>query len=613
MRTRFQREEDKAWTEQMVGGKRRWFTAVFANALLLAVLLGLPFARGIQRAKDSWTRYATAVSCLLGGEPAAQPGLGALAAVDAHFGRTVLAAWVRGDKSWVTRCDRALAQVAPEPAIFVWPPAKEGELRVREAVRVLRAELAKLRGYRGESRVPHDPVRALEQLRRELEGHAERAGIIDIPPQPAVTFTNSTSTLTRPTRIPIYAGADAMLTVWGDDEAVSVVAVDKTGVSYLDARGGEVRSVRHVRPPLLEGFWRERGESHLLWALAREKCQKRNGGCEGKAMGISSVAMPLIVLTAPRWLSGHPSGRLDRSVLPPQTLDGAWLVSAESSRAQRELRAFALAEPIGGYAESELPPLRWTFAESAEGTSLGLFHFAGTRYELLARESAPATHFLAHEVAHGGAGSKELPLAELKPGELPWASFCGDDARMGVVLGTSGELAVSALEGEAVHHFTSHEIALGEVLHGKDPLRDRVRALCLPDRIVALARALDEKLWQFTCPHGAEQCTRTLLAEHVTSFSALDTDTALLVAFAGSDERAQIWVRRLDRAGKPLGPAQIPSPCWDPHGGMCDQPRLHKLGARVLLSARDQTDLIALESPDDGLTWRSVGGYPGQF
>jgi len=613
MRTRFQREEERAWTEQMVGGKRRWFTAVFANGLLLAVLLGLPFARGIQRAKDSWARYATAASCMLGGEPAAQPGLGELPAVDAHFGRTVLAAWVRRDEGWVARCDRALAQVAPEPAIFVWPPAKEGELRVREAVRVLRAELAKLKGYHGESRVPHDPVRALVQLRRELEGHAERAGIIDIPPQPAVTFKSASNTLTRPTRIPIYAGADAMLTVWGDDEALSVVAVDKTGVSYLGARGGEVRSVRHVRPPLLQEFRLVRGQPHLLWALAREKCQKRSGGCEGKAMGISSVAMPLIVLTMPRWLAGHPSGRLDRSVLPPQTDEVAWLVSAESSRSRSELRAFALAEPIGGIADSELPPLRWTFAQSADGTSLGLFHLAGTNYELVARESAPLTKFVAHEVAQG-TEPKELALTELTASEVPWASFCGEGARVGVVVGTSGEIAVSELEGHVVHRFASQELALGrEVLHEKDPLRDRVRALCLPDRIIAFARTLDDKLWQLTCPHGAEQCTRALLAEHVTSFTALDTGTALLAAFAGSDERAQIRVQRLDHTGKSLGPSEIPSPCWDPRGGMCDQPQLHKLGARVLLSARDQTDLIALESPDDGLTWRSVGGYPGQF
>src|SRR4051794_16566966 len=129
MRSRFEREEDRAWTEQMVGAKRRWFTAVFGNGLLLALLVGLPYARGMWRAKDTWPRYAAAASCLLGGKPAPQPGLGALPAVDAHFGNQVIKAWTSGDKGWVARCDNLLAKVPPEPAIFVWPFAKEGEVR----------------------------------------------------------------------------------------------------------------------------------------------------------------------------------------------------------------------------------------------------------------------------------------------------------------------------------------------------------------------------------------------------------------------------------------------------------------------------------------------------
>ena len=616
MRSRLQREEDRAWTEQMVGAKRRWFTAVFGNGLLLAILLGLPFARGVWRAKETWPRYAVAASCLLGGKPTKVPGLGALPAVDAHFGNQVLRAWASGDSGWLARCDKALGAVVPEPAIFVWPPAKEGELRVREALRVLRAELAKVRGYRGESRVPHDPVRALLQLHRELEGHAELAGIIDLPPQTAVSFAGASSALTRPSRIPIYAGSDAVLTLWGNDNALSVVAVDRTGVSFLKAQSDEVQSVRHVRPPLLEGFTRADGQSYLLWALSREKCKSRSGGCEGKAMGISRVDMPLTKLTLPRWIASHPIGRLDRSVLPPSQPGGLWLLAAEGAARASELRGFALPEAAGGDVASELSPLRWTFSQAIAGEPLGLLHFAGESIELSARGESGGTAFVAREIdesALSAEGAAERVIGSLKTSDGPWAAYCADGQRAGLAFGTTSELVVSELEQGATKSWPSLALALGNVLHERDPVRDRVSVLCLPTATITFARSSDDKLWQISCGRDSATCTNSVVAERVTSFATLDTGSSLLLAYAGSDEQAQIRLQRFDRAGKPLGKAQIPSPCWDPRGGMCDQPRLHKLGARIVLSARDGTDLLALESPDDGLSWRSVGGYPNQF
>lgn len=616
MRSRFQREEDRAWTEQMVGAKRRWFTAVLGNGLLLAILLGLPFARGVWRAKDTWPRYAVAASCLLGGKPASVPGLGALPAVEARFGNQVLKAWVSGDTGWLARCDKAFSQVVSEPATFVWPPAKEGELRVREALRVLRTELAKLRGYRGESRVPHDPVRALMQLHREMEGHAELAGVIDIPPQAAVTFAGASSALSRPSRIPIYAGSDAVLTLWGSDHALSVVAVDRTGVSYLKTQSDEVESVRHVRPPLLEGFARVDGEAYLLWALSREKCKNRSGGCEAKAMGISRVDMPLTKLSQPRWIASHPMGRLDRSVLPPSHSEDLWLLSAEAAERRSELRGFALPETMGGEAETELSPLRWTFSEPTLGEPLGLLRFAGESIELASRSSSAGREFVARKLGDASLSARsavELSLAHLASSDSPWAAYCSDGRRASVAVGTASEFVMTELEQGKPRSWQALPLALGHVLHERDPGRDRVRSVCLPETTVTFARTSDDKLWEISCGRASPTCSSVQVADHVTSFTALDTGSSLLLAYAGTDEQAQIRVQRFERNGRPLGKPQIPSPCWDPKGGMCDQPYLSKLGARIVLGARDQTDLLALESPDDGLSWRSVGGYPNQF
>ena len=598
----------------MVGSKRRWFTAAFGNVLLLAILIGLPFARGVSRAKQTWPRYARAAACMLGGAPAQQPGLGAVPAIDARFGAQVIHAWSKADAQWVARCDALLAAIPPEPAIFVWPPAKEGELRLREAVRVARAELDKLRSYQGDARVPHDPVRALQQLRRELEGHAERAGIIDIPPQAAVVFPRGA--LARPSKAPIYAGADASLSLWGNDDALHVVAVDRTGVSYLRAQSDEIHdSVRHVRPALLEDFARSSGQSYLLWALAREKCKARSGGCEGKSMGISEVEMPLTKLRAPRWLASHPSGRLDRSVLRAGDA-GLWLMFAEGPLHTTELRGFMLSERPGGDVETELAPLRWSFSDKVTGEPLALLRLAGASLALSAVSRDDGTSFVARELADTdltSAAMSERTLASVSSHDAAWAAPCSDGQRARVAMGTASELLVVALGGAEPQTWEPLPLALGNVIHERDPVRDRVKTLCVPAGSVSFARDDNDELWAIHCADGEPRCARARVAEHVTSFAALDAGHALLLAFAGSEQRAQIRVQRFDYAGKALDEPRLPSACWDPRGGMCDQPRLHKLGARVLLSARDQTDLLVLESPDEGASWREAGGFPVPF
>jgi hypothetical protein len=45
---------------------------------------------------------------------------------------------------------------------------------------------------------------------------------------------------------------------------------------------------------------------------------------------------------------------------------------------------------------------------------------------------------------------------------------------------------------------------------------------------------------------------------------------------------------------------------------MCGVPVLARLGSRIVLGAREGTDLLALESPDEGATWEPLRGIRKQ-
>jgi hypothetical protein len=74
-----------------------------------------------------------------------------------------------------------------------------------------------------------------------------------------------------------------------------------------------------------------------------------------------------------------------------------------------------------------------------------------------------------------------------------------------------------------------------------------------------------------------------------------------LIAYAGRDN-AQVRIRSLDVARRKLGAERIPAACWS-NGGLCARSSLARLGHRILLVAPEKTDLLALESGDEGATW----------
>jgi hypothetical protein len=178
-----------------------------------------------------------------------------------------------------------------------------------------------------------------------------------------------------------------------------------------------------------------------------------------------------------------------------------------------------------------------------------------------------------------------------------------------MAFGSERELALARLpaQGEATTPLPVIAIDLGPLLPRDEARLDRVRVLCTAEHATVIALDRESGLHAVRCEPGT--CTRSpLLARAVSGFdAALPGDGTAVVAYARRDQ-PQVTVVRLDARAAPLGPAQVPAPCWDPQGGMCGQPTLVAAPSGLMLCARDGSDLVALESPDGGKHWRALGG-----
>jgi hypothetical protein len=193
-------------------------------------------------------------------------------------------------------------------------------------------------------------------------------------------------------------------------------------------------------------------------------------------------------------------------------------------------------------------------------------------------------------------------------GGTPWIEACEAHGVRWFAYGTDAELALSRIEpgDEPTRPLPAAALDLGVLLPRDEQRRDRVRVLCAAERATVVVLARDRTLRALRCDRTA--CAHgPVLAGGVTAFDAVVTGDTTVVAYTRSDQ-PQVTVVRLDAKAAPLEPAHTPAPCWDPQGGMCGQPTLVTAPSRLLLCARDGSDLVALESQDGGRHWKPLGG-----
>jgi hypothetical protein len=571
------------------GNKKRWLTIVGGNVALLVVMLGVPWLRGTLRSRALWHAYAAYGACLFGGEESAQPGLGLPPGHEAHFATHAVR-----EPSWAQRCDAKLQALALPEATFVLPAVKVAELDLRAAVKLLRSELLPLAARAPGTRLSVRPLRAFERVRAGLANHTRASGAADVPEGAAFTFVSSTPVLPTPARLPLYAGAHALLSLWGTDAELHALATDANGISYVHVQDGQLTQDRVTRPKLLEVALPRARPTSLVWAMTRARCAERAHGCADKALGLANLPLPLQTLPTPRWLGAHPSGRLDRSLWRGE---GRVVVAAVTAEGTTELREFALELGRGAQGETPLAASK-VWRTRAPGEPLLLPRAAGPRVLMAARADAAMT--VSELTPEGLTG-----IASLAGAGTPWLVGCQDGESAQLAFGHDHALVVRRDEVQ----FAPVPVELADVVDAQDAAYDRVRPLCgAGTTLRTLVHAKGGRLSLVSCAPGDTKCTSTPVATDVHGFAALVYQERLIVAYAGAGESAQVRVRSMSLTQLDAAEEQVPAVCWSDSRGLCSTPTLALVGERLLLGAREAPDLRLLESADAGLTWRPFRG-----
>jgi hypothetical protein len=628
-------DDDAARTAQAFRPNARPLViAVLANALLAAVFLGLPYYLGRVQTERSLREFARFAGCLFGGKPQATLGLGLPAGERAHFAAQVMNAKL----DWPTRCRASLQAVAPEEATFLWPSVKQAGMDVRAVVTLLDRELlelARARAAGATGRVPARPLLALAKLRGTLTLLARAGGVDDDIDANAVVFGPDADVI-DPSRLPLVAGASAALDVRAGPDGLHAIAVDGSGVSLLRIDGGKVERSRVRRTSLVRAALRDGDRALLVWAMPEERCAQRDDRCVRRGTGVAHLEQDALQLPQPTWLAGHPGARPDRSVRPG-LLGRVDLLARDTAEGALEVRRFDLAAQAATPAAPELeteasrplaaverlpvpaaqPPSDAQFVPGEPAAVAYAVPVAGAQGG--AAEAGPGA------AAEAGSDAAVPPSAQaflwpyeasLPPvalgtvgGGTPWVEACEAQGVRWIAFGSDRELALArvAAGGVASTPLPATALDLGPLLPRDEARRDRVRLLCAAERATLVVLARDHTLRALRCDPGG--CARSAaLANTVTAFdAAIAPDENAVLAYARSDQ-PQVTVVRLDARAAPLGPPHTPAPCWDPQGGMCGQPTLVVAPSRLLLCARDGSDLVALESHDGGQRWKPLGG-----
>jgi hypothetical protein len=208
---------------------------------------------------------------------------------------------------------------------------------------------------------------------------------------------------------------------------------------------------------------------------------------------------------------------------------------------------------------------------------------------------------LSWQLAQLSANASE-PLAQISGDGPTWLSGCADEGRTAFAFGDDERLIVGAraVAGD-VHLWSTQPTSLTHVIDRDDPQRDRVHTLCSAHGVLVVMREADDRLSALFCRDSEPSCRELMIAPEVDSFTALLTARGALFAYA-SQEQAQVRVRGLDFTSLKLSAERVPAGCWS-KSGLCSRPVLARLGSRVVLAAPDKTDLLLLESADEGATW----------
>jgi hypothetical protein len=566
--------------------------AIVANVVLAAAFLGVPYLRGRSASTQARNAFADLAACLLDAKVAARGGLALPLGDEERYAGLVM----RGGADWPARCLPALRRVAPEEATFLWPSFKQAAADLRAAVELTEGELEALIASRkaGHGRVPVRPMLALSKLRAALTLLAQASGDTEGLDADAVRF-DGPGLATAVTRLPISAGGDALLQLWPTAEGIEATALDARGLSWLRLDAGKLDRFRFASGALVRATLRSEEQSYVVWGMSAERCAEKEDHCTKRASGVAALPMGTETLPDPIWLGGHPAGRPDRVLAVHER--SVTLLASHGTDGELELRRFTL--PAAPSDARPLAPERRA-ASAPRAADAVLIDARAGDYAYLAAGTSPLQGVLSRDF-----GATEEPLGELA-GDSGWIAACSAQDTHWIVFGSATQVRVSqASAGQAV---TGAPITLGvgDPFHATRPAQDRLKLRC--DRANLHVLLLDDtgRLYLTRCGGQAICQAPRELAHAVQRFDALALADALLIASSGGGADADVRTQRVTPAGPER--ATPVAPCWDPTGGFCGQPTLVGDQERVLLVAREGSDLLLVESRDAGKSWQAAAG-----
>jgi hypothetical protein len=644
---------------------------VVANAVMALVLLGIPYLRGRSQAHEARRNFGDLSRCLMGGEIAKQPGLSLPQGDREHFAGKVM----RAGPDWPLSCRPVLAKLAPEKAIFLWPSVKQAGMDLRAAVELAQTELVSLdkRRKQGLSRVPERVLQALRRVQAATVLLA-RAGGADAGIDNDAIAWDKPALLAQPARLPLMASDEASLDLYSDGTALEALALDGRGVSYLRVANGKVDRERVRRTSFVRGAVRSGSEVYLVWAMPDARCGEREDQCAGRPTGLAPYDKGAAALREPKWkVGGHPAGRVDR-VLQLTAASQVWMLARGSREGGVALMRFELplqdapAIVAEGATHSLDESERFEVSAPAPALDASLIPGAEPVAALVVRTDPADAAKLAAEVVWGDANRAPVGLPGTA-GEHPWTLGCKTSSGLTVAYGSDRQLHVAsvsapasapaaasspktaaarapapsapdatapaptmngalasgtpatnaglvrrggsgaqAIQAAVPRELLAHDVALPGAVHGEDARLDRVRLLCSGDAAQLFWISATLELWTSAC--AATSCSDPrLLAEHVSTLAALPTADGYLLALGNPAD--QVRVLRVDRSGAPLAPPLAPAACFEPPSGMCGTPSLVADAQRIVLVARDRSDLLALESTDGAKSFVTLSGLAG--
>lgn len=544
--------------------------ALVANLIFGGGLIGWPYLRGQERAERSAQAFARFSACLLDGEVAPRAGLVLPRGERARFATLALT-----DPAWPGRCRPALAAIAHEPVIMLFPEVKGAEQEVAAGVASLDRALA---SYERESgRVSEAPLRAFVRLQALLAGHV-RAASADVDPMRDAITLGEREDLPTPSIVPIRVGEGAF-EIALEDGALLATAMDARVIGHVrvDAEGGvEPRTAR--RRSLVSAILGGREPPWVVMTTPASQCGEEGGeeGCAQRATGLVALSADGQRLSARAWLRGHPAASPRDAVHVGAA--GAF-IAALGADSGVVVRRFAL-PPTGEGEPVELSPaLELEVAPSVE------------RVRFLDGDP-PALAWASSERAgvvrvREGASS----VAVDSPGGRVALTSCGDAEDGWIGLFSERGARLARADGS-----DRRSLALALV----PPEPSALRLVCGDGALDALVLT-EGALRTVACDARGCSAPREL-ATHVERFDAVRLRGALLVAW--STLGGPVRVARVEEG--PLEPI-IPAACWAPSSGLCGAPTLAADDERAVLVTRQDGDLRVIAS-EDGRSWRALRG-----